>query len=125
MPEAVDIPIRPVAGKGLFYMTGITRLELQNMLEDILGSDRVYYQPPATLRMKYPCIRLENQAMSLQHANNAPYVMHDRYRIIFMSTDPESPIPKKIAALPGVRAAQPYDADNLHHWPFEIWNVRA
>ena len=32
------------------------RLELQDLLETVLGSQYVYFQPPATLRMRYPCI---------------------------------------------------------------------
>ena len=34
-----------------------SRLELQTLLEDLLESTNVYYQPPENLKMEYPCIR--------------------------------------------------------------------
>ncbi len=97
-----------------------TRLELHEILCDALGSRNVYYQPPATIRMKYPCIVYEPQAYTIWHADDNPYVIHDRYRVIVIDQNPDSILPRKIAQLQGVRAAQPYTADNLHHWPFEF-----
>lgn len=102
-------------------MKRLTRLELHEVLCNILGSRNVYFQPPATLQMKYPCIVYKAQAMTSEHANNLPYTIYDRYRIIAISKDPDSILPKKLVRLQGVRAAQPYTSDNLHHWPFEIW----
>jgi len=32
------------------------RLELQEVLESLLGSRNVYFQPPLNLKMNYPCI---------------------------------------------------------------------
>lgn len=101
-------------------MKGITRLELHEILCSLLGSRNVYYQPPATVRMKYPCIVYSPQAMTSRHADNKPYNIIDRYRVVIIDQDPDSILPKKIAQLQGARAAQPYTADNLHHWPFDL-----
>lgn len=106
-------------------MKGVTRLEFHEMLCSLLGSRNVYFQPPATIRMKYPCIVYEAQAMASRHASNVPYAFSDRYRVIVIDKDPDSILPKKIAKLQGARAAQPYTSDNLHHWPFEVWNVHT
>ena len=32
------------------------RLDLQALLEDLLGSRNVYYQPPESVKMNYPAI---------------------------------------------------------------------
>lgn len=101
-------------------MKRATRLELHEILCALLGTRNVYFQPPATVRMKYPCIVYSSQSGTTWHADNYPYDFFDRYRIIVIDSDPDSIIPKKIAKLQGVRAAQPYTSDNLHHWPFEI-----
>ena len=101
-------------------MHGVTRTELHEILCEALGTRNVYFQPPASVKMKYPCIVYESQAMTTRHANNFPYSILDRYRVIVIDKDPDSKIPKKIAGLQGARAAQPYDSDNLHHWPFEL-----
>lgn len=97
-----------------------TRLELHEILCEALGSRNVYYQPPASLRMHYPCIVYHSQAMTTKHADNYPYAIYDRYRITVIDQNPDSILPKKIAKLQGARAAQPYTADNLHHWPFDL-----
>lgn len=104
-------------------MKGVTRLELHEILCSLLGSRNVYFQPPATIRMKYPCIVYSAQASTSWHADNHPYEIFDRYRIVYIDNDPDSIIPKKIAKLQGARAAQPYTSDNLHHWPFDLWPV--
>lgn len=104
-------------------MKGMTRLEFDTVLRSLLGSKNVYFQPPPNVRMKYPCIVYEPQAMATEHADNQPYTFFDRYRVIYIDQDPDSILPKKIARLKGARAAQPYMSDNLYHWPFEIWNV--
>ena len=104
-------------------MKGISRLELHEILCSLLGTRNVYFQPPETVRMKYPCIVYHAQAMNTEHANNSPYAIFDRYRVIVIDGDPDSILPKKIAKLKGARAAQPYDNDNLHHWPFDLWPV--
>lgn len=101
-------------------MKGVTRLELHEILCSILGSRNVYFQPPANVRMKYPCIVYNSQAYVTRHAGNNPYNILDRYRIIVIDSDPDSIIPKKVAKLQGARAAQPYVNDNLHHWPFDL-----
>ena len=101
-------------------MMGVTRLELHEILCSLLGSREVYFQGPGNKQMKYPCIVYSPQAMNTWHADNYPYALHDRYRVIAIDTDPDSILPKKIAGLQGARAAQPYVSDNLHHWPFEL-----
>lgn len=101
-------------------MVGVTRLELHEILCTMLGSRNVYFQPPASVKMKYPCIVYEARAMDTRHADNYPYNLTDRYRVIAIDKDPDSILPRKIAMLQGARAAQPYVNDNLHHWPFEL-----
>ena len=104
-------------------MKELTRTELHEKLCGLLGSRNVYFQPPATIRMKYPCIVYESQDFTTWHANNFPYAIHDRYRITVIDQNPESAIPKKIAGMQGARAARPFVSDNLYHWPFDLWPV--
>ena len=106
-------------------MKGVTRLELHETLCSLLGTRNVYFQPPATVRMKYPCIVYESQAYDTRHADNSPYAIFDRYRVTVIDQDPDSILPEKIAHMQGARAAQPFVSDNLHHWPFELWNVKT
>lgn len=33
-----------------------SRIDFQHLLEEILGSPHVYFQPPATVKLEYPAI---------------------------------------------------------------------
>lgn len=97
------------------------RLELQELLETILGSKNVYFQPPATLKMKYDCIRYERAKINSVYADNVPYQQHDRYQLTVIYRDPDSDLPKKIAALPMCSHERAYTADNLYHDIFNLY----
>ena len=97
------------------------RIELQNLLEEILGSENVYFQPPATLQMKYDCIRYERSKIQSTFADNNPYKFYDRYQLILIYKNPDSELPKKIAKLPMCSHERHYTADNLHHDIFNLY----
>ena len=47
------------------------RLKLQTLLESIKGVSKVYFQPPETVKMSYPCIVYLLDADKGLHANNS------------------------------------------------------
>ena len=50
-----------------------SRLDLHEKLVEILGSRNVYFQPPATVKMQYPCIIYKRNVMDAAYANNSKY----------------------------------------------------
>lgn len=97
------------------------RIELQEKLEEILGSREVYFQPPSTVKLKYPCIIYNRNYIKITHADNAPYRLANRYMVTVIDLNPDSEIPDKIAHLSGVSFSRFYTADNLNHWAFEVY----
>jgi hypothetical protein len=97
------------------------RLQLQNLLEEAVGSSNVYFQPPSTIQMQYPCIVYTKDAADTIFADNSPYRFARRYQIIVIDSDPDSGIPEKIAALPMCTFDRFYTADNLNHDVFRIF----
>lgn len=97
------------------------RLTLQTLLEGILGLDNVYFQPPATLQMAYPCIVYKRDAMNVKFADDKPYKLRTRYQVIVIDRDPDSVIPDRIKALPLCRFDRFYTADNLNHDVFNLF----
>lgn len=91
------------------------RLELQSLLEELLGSKNVYYQPPESIKMQYPAIRYSKKTISSIYANNAKYSMQDCYELIVISRLPDNPVIKKLLELPYCSYDRPYVADNLNH----------
>lgn len=98
-----------------------TRLELQSLLESILGSRNVYFQPPETVRMSYPCIVYQRNNEVNQFADNRPYVHDKQYILTVIDKNPDSAILDKIAELPRSRYDRHFTADNLNHDVFTIY----
>lgn len=110
------------------------RLALQKLLEDILGSDDVYYQPPSNvfggkpqrngapvLRMNYPCIRYELDYVDVRYANNNPYTINRRYSITYISREPDDVMVDKMIHLPLCRFDRFYTTSDLNHYVFRLY----
>lgn len=91
------------------------RLELQSLLEELLGSRNVYYMPPENTKMKYDAIRYAKQNIRKDYANDGAYSMKDLYEITVIAKLPDHPVIKKLLALPYCGYNRHYIADNLHH----------
>jgi len=100
---------------------GKSRVELQNIFEDILGSRNVYFQPPENLRLQYPCIIYNLMDMDVQRADNGVYKLNHRYSVTVIDEDPDSEIKEKVITLPYARYDRWYAADDLNHWVFAIY----
>lgn len=98
-----------------------TRLELQQLLEEILGTRNVYFQPPATVQMRYPAIRYSRERIDNRFANNGVYKQDVRYTITVIDKLPDSEISKKLSKLPKCRFDRAYSSDNLNHDVFILY----
>lgn len=91
------------------------RLELQKMLEDLLGSKNVYYQTPASIKMNYPAIVYSKEAIDSRHANNVPYLHDTRYKVTVIDRNPDNPIIRELIGLPLSSYDRHYESDGLNH----------
>lgn len=97
------------------------RLELQMILESVLGSVNVYFQPPPTLRMQYPCIVYNRDAAEMKYADSTLYNYMQRYQVTVIDRAPDSPFPLMVANLPLCRYDRFFTADNLNHDVFTLF----
>lgn len=98
-----------------------TRIEFQQMLESVLGSKSVYFQPPENLILKYPCIVYQTSQFNTQFADNRPYIIDWRYQVTFITRNPDDPIVEKLSGLPSAIFDRYYASDSLHHFVYEIY----
>src|SRR5687768_4084650 len=96
------------------------RLELHALLTTLLGSPNVYFQPPESLRMKYPCIRYVRDFVNTDFADNKPYKHKKRYQVTVIDRDPDSEISDRVAALPLCTFDRFFTADSLNH---DVYNL--
>jgi hypothetical protein len=97
------------------------RVDLQALLEEVLGSDRVYFQPPNNVVLSYPCIVYKRDSARTKFADNDPYLRYKRYQVTVMDKDPDSAIPDKVAALPRCLFDRFFTAGQLNHDVFNIF----
>lgn len=97
------------------------RLKLQTLLEGILGSRNVYFQPPATITMNYPAIVYSRNDIWAEHASNLPYTHKKRYMVTVIDRNPDSTTPDKIGKLPLCRFSRHFTKDNLNHDVYDLY----
>ena len=98
-----------------------SRLELQSVLEEILGSRNVYFQPPESFKLKYPCILFELSDIWVDHADDDIYRKFKQYMITAIDKDPDSGLPDKINDLKYCEMDRFYVSNNLNHWVFTLY----
>ena len=92
-----------------------TRLELQSILEKMLGTRNVYYQPAENLQMKYPVIRYQKADDITYHGDNIKYLNRNCYNITVIDQIPDNEVIDKILKLPYSSFDRHYTASNLNH----------
>jgi hypothetical protein len=99
----------------------MARLDLQSLLETLLGSGNVYFQPPPNFKMEFPCIVYHPDNMDTHFAGNVPYSLTQRYQVTVIDKNPDSLIPMKVARLPRCLYNRFFTAENLNHSVFNLY----
>ena len=97
------------------------RIELQETLEQILGSRNVYFQPPDGTRIKYPAIVYKLARITDHKADDDRYLIHRSYELTLIDPDPDSIFVDEILKLPYCSFDRPLKSDNLNHFIFTIF----
>ena len=97
------------------------RLKLHNALCDILSCPnkgpecRAYFQPPSSVKMKYPAIVYGLEDIENTFANDGVYLSQRKYSVTVIDEDPDSHIVGRVASLPSCRFNRHFESDNLNH----------
>lgn len=98
------------------------RLAFHELLVALLGNRRVYFQPPESLKLEYPCIVYFLSRGDTRYSNDMPYSYDTAYDVTFITKDPDSPVVKNIAThFAKCRFDRYLTADNLNHYVFTIY----
>ena len=98
------------------------RLNLQNEFIQILGTRNVYFQPPTSVKLKYPCIVYKIASRNDLKADDIRYRGMVRYEVTFITRDPDSETPEEMMKhFSYIAHDRNYPADNLHHDVFTLY----
>jgi hypothetical protein len=92
------------------------RLQLQSLLQALTDPALpVYFEPPTSDKMSYPCITYERDFEKTSHADNQPYARRKRYLVTVIDRDPDSLIPDMVADLPSSSFNRGFKTEGLNH----------
>lgn len=95
------------------------RLKLQTMLEMVLKTKNVYFQPPPSFKMEYECLVYELVGYDTRHADNVIYMGKDHYKLTFITRNPVPP--EGLLGLPYCSFDRHYTSNNLHHFVYNLY----
>ena len=98
------------------------RIELQNKLEEVLGSNKVYFRPPESIKLSYPCLVYNLRDGDARFADNAVYKFTRAYdvQLIHKTADTDL-IEALMMAFPYIRFESSFRFDNLIHENFVLY----
>ena len=98
------------------------RTNLQKELESLLGSANVYFQPPSSYRLKYPCIVYERSPSRTLNSDNRIYKIFHHYTVKIIYTNPDSDLPDRmLESFQYCSHDRHFVADNLYHEVFDLY----
>lgn len=84
--------------------------------------DHVYYNPPASIQLVYPCIIVQLDDVLHGHANGKVYKRDNRYSLTIIDTNPDSELRAAVDDLPMTSMNRSYVADGLWHFAYTMFN---
>lgn len=97
------------------------RIKLQYFLEELAGNRNVYFQPPESVKLRFPAIVYSRDGIENTHANNRVYGQSTMYQITVIDADPDSEIVKKLSMLPNCHYEAHFVVDNRNHDRFNLY----
>ena len=103
-----------------------SRLDLHNIFVDFLGTKgqvktRVYFQPPATIVLEYPCIIYKRSNRKDFFSSDRNYIGMKQYSVTVVDKNPDSLIPDKMLELPHCSFSTHFAVDGLNHDVYTIY----
>ena len=97
-----------------------TRLDFHAELVAITDAN-VYFQPPANVKLKYPCVIYNVQRYVGEEADNIKFITGTEYKLMAIHTDPDDPLPTLVLEkLPRCRSDRIYPLNGLYHSVFTV-----
>lgn len=97
------------------------RLELHEKLKSIVGPN-VYFQPPASIQLSYPCVIYNIGKGAATYANNRVYGYTHKYDLIFIYKKPnQGIIDEVLQTFQMCSVSRTYVTDNLNHYAFSLY----
>lgn len=98
------------------------RIELNKKFRKIPGVKAVYFQPPADVKIQYPCIIYNRDAGYTRYADDKLYYHKRRYTVTVIDPDPDTDIPDTLLKTFSLCSPdRDFISGNLNHYVFTLY----
>lgn len=100
-----------------------SRIDFQFYLENLLGPNervKVYFHPPPSLVLSYPCVVYSRDGAEVKRANNSVYDHKWLYQVTVIDKSPESKLVTALKMNPKCDYVRSFQSDQLNH---DIFNT--
>ena len=98
-----------------------SRIDLDALLCEILGSEYVYFQPPENVKLHYPCIIYSFSKFDTKKADNIDYLRGKRYDLTLIHRNPDNNVVEKLQNLEYCNLDRTFVTENLYHYAFTLF----
>lgn len=99
-----------------------SRKELQEQLCQILGTRNVYFQPPESVKIQYPCFVYKLSSIDTKVADDKNYLAHNKYEVTFIDRKADTTIPMAVLeTFNKCTNSRIFTSDNLYHYVFTLF----
>lgn len=102
----------------------VKRSELREKLEELLGPNKehIYFQPPESVKLKYPCFVYELARGDHFYSNNMTYHFTRAYEVTYISKNPDDGmVEKMVNSFSMISHNRHFVTDNLNHEVFVLY----
>lgn len=101
-------------------MAKSSREKLQIKLLDIV--ENVYFQPPANIRLTYPCIIYRRANTDITYAGDSVYQAIPEYQVTVVEKDADTPLSDEVLhSFRMIAQRASYVTDGLYHSQFTLY----
>lgn len=97
------------------------RSDLHEKLRAYYGT-QIFFQPPETVKLRYPCLLYHLDSYDLQFADNKSYISKARYKMRYITKDPDDEkIQGVLNEFEMIKMDNFFTADNLNHYDYTLY----
>jgi len=94
------------------------RAKLLSALSDCDEDAALYFQPPESVKLEYPCVIYRVATFTTSNADNIHYKKNVTFDVTYITRSSTSKVPSRMLEEPLMSFDRYYTAENLHHYSY-------
>lgn len=97
------------------------RDDLHRLLVSLLNTDKIFYQPPESMKLTYPCWVYGLSTIDQKKADDGSYLNTKGYMLTYMTNKSDDDTWSPILTLENCVFDRTYKTNNMYHYVFTLF----